>query len=477
MAEKDFKNIGKSLPAKVAVSVFIGFSVIIGISVILEVVKSFCGPSGCQGWPFVLFLLFPLIIFGVSTLAFRRSRKKNAEAPVKTMAEEKLRTRKRADKALLIFFAVFFLAGSFFLFVFFIHPLWKSLASSDWAETPCLISSSGIKTHADSDGNTYSVDIKYKYRRDGKTFEGAQYDFSPGSGSGAASKQKIAARYKPGSEAVCYVNPRNPEETVLSRELGNEIWLGLIPLFFVIAGLAGIIWALMPKKEKRPAKWKPDSPLDDYASDSGENIIKAENSALKTSSALLFVCLFWNGITGVFIFLGIKEWHERRDFWILLIMTPFVLIGLSLIYGFLRSLLLIAGPFFTIKISSRAPVLGKEVSLSWEKSGIGEIKSLVITLKGTEEERSGDGAASKNVFFSRDIVSLSDISGIDSGTAKFTIPSGSMHSFESRASRIAWCLELKASASNRPKIVLKYPLSALPAQVKAPEPSEKGAAA
>ncbi|MGC8140705.1 DUF3592 domain-containing protein, partial [Salmonella enterica] len=74
-------------------------------------------------------------------------------------------------------------------------------------------------------------------------YTGNRYNFSFGSSSGREGKQKVVDKYPPGSDAVCYVNPRRPEQAVISRAMPGDIWFGVIPVVFLLVGVGGMIAA------------------------------------------------------------------------------------------------------------------------------------------------------------------------------------------------------------------------------------------
>ena len=127
------------------------------------------------------------------------------------------------------FFSIFLLAGLGFLFVICIRPAWKSLEARSWVEVPCVIQSSEVGSHRDSDGTTYSVKIRFKYWYDDVEYESDRYQFLKMSSSGRKGKAAIVKKYPPGAETVCFVDPDNPEDAVIYRGLPSMMWFILHP--------------------------------------------------------------------------------------------------------------------------------------------------------------------------------------------------------------------------------------------------------
>lgn len=194
---------------------------------------------------------------------------------------------------MILFFTVFLLMGAGFVFIIAVKPLAQSLISKSWKEVPCEILSSEVKTHRGSKG--YSVAISYAYRFEGREYRSNRYQFVGGSSSGQASKAKVVAKYRRGSETICFVNPKNPSEAVLDR--GNDqFWFALIPFVFIGIGVFGITMALREGKSRadsfpeamqaQPWLMRPDW--------RDGRIISSAKSAVRTT---LTFAVLWNLIT------------------------------------------------------------------------------------------------------------------------------------------------------------------------------------
>ena len=166
--------------------------------------------------------------------------------------------RPMSRRAVVILMGIFILVGAIGFYFITLRVAWEVRAARDWAQTPCIIESSAVRSHTSSGshgGTTYNVDILYRYKINGRTYRSNQYDFLGGSSSGYASKAAIVEQFPPGKHAVCYVNPSDPEDAVLDREYSWEMLFGLIPLLFIIIGIAGIT------KSTRPAQAIPSAPV------------------------------------------------------------------------------------------------------------------------------------------------------------------------------------------------------------------------
>lgn len=237
----------------------------------------------------------------------------------------------------ILLFGIFLLAGCGFGFFMLVKPLTQSLISRDWKEVPCEILSSQVKVHDGEDGDTYSVDVNYAYRFEGREYRSNRYQFVRGSSSGREAKAKVVAKYRKGSETICFVNPKNPSEAVLDR--GNDLlWFAFLPLIFVIIGAGGITMAVRSGKSRADSpsseamRSQPWSMRPDWREG---RIISSAKSTVRTTLAF---ALIWNLFTipmaGVFL----REGQFGKNPVTLLILI-FPLVGLWLVVYTIRLIL------------------------------------------------------------------------------------------------------------------------------------------
>src|SRR5215213_1213362 len=131
-----------------------------------------------------------------------------------------LSARRRGGQSagcLVLFFGIFLAVGLALSYFILWKPWSQWLSARFWEETPCRIVSSQVAEVTSSDGSTYKVDITYTYAVEGGEIRGSSYDFTNMSSSGYDGKAAIVARYPPGTQATCWINPKNRTESVLSR--------------------------------------------------------------------------------------------------------------------------------------------------------------------------------------------------------------------------------------------------------------------
>jgi len=128
---------------------------------------------------------------------------------------------------------------------FFLGPLIGIVRARNWVAVPCVVASSKIETDYGGEDVTYRANVVYSYKYNRTEYQGGDYGFTRYFSSGYAGKQAILARYPPGSKTNCYVNPNFPMEAVLERGFTEEMWFGIIPLAFIVVGVAGLIQPLV----------------------------------------------------------------------------------------------------------------------------------------------------------------------------------------------------------------------------------------
>jgi hypothetical protein len=270
-------------------------------------------------------VLFPMIFVAIGAggiwFAWRGTGK--AVPPGRPVVESiSERARSPGGGCFLIGFFSFFLLIGGVIFVFmFVRPVLGILDARNWVETPCVVESSQVRSPSSDDGTTYSVDILYRYEINGREYKSNRYHFMGGSSSGRGAKRAIVREHPPGRETVCYVNPKDSTEAVLERGFTNDLWFGLIPLVFVGVGAGGILWGVrkmragpgsVPRvrglaQAESQTGGAPGIPAVSGMDEGMSVTLKPRWSPWGKVLGMLFFALFWNGITGVFVWQVIQS--------------------------------------------------------------------------------------------------------------------------------------------------------------------------
>ena len=134
---------------------------------------------------------------------------------------------KNAPAGCLVLFGIpFFLAGCFVIYLG-ISSLFKSWEAESWSKQEATITELELKRHHDSDGTTYTVTAKFNYEYLGSKYSSDQVNFDSGSdniGSYHQKKYRELKQKKDQAQGIsCYVNPADPNQAVLDREIRTEM--------------------------------------------------------------------------------------------------------------------------------------------------------------------------------------------------------------------------------------------------------------
>jgi hypothetical protein len=396
---------------------------------------------------------------------------------------EAISTRRKATElttktrwVLGLFFSVFFFAGVFATYALGVRPWLDVREARNWQEVKARIISSEVESHSD-DTTTYSVAIKYTYRVNGRNYTGDQYDFTAGSTSARSGVAEIAERFREGKTVPCYVNPKNPEESVLERREVRDWGFGFIPLVFVLAGGAGIYFAIFGQR-KKPAEGMSRVAAASFTRSGGnacDGFVDARTSGpveLKPAQsrggalvAVVIFALFWNGIVSVFLVNIIGDaMRGGAIMWVFLVfLLPFVAIGLFMIGLAVRQTMALANPVARLTVNRGAFAPGETVELSWRFDGKAvRLNDVRLFLEGREEatyRRGTDTRTDKEVFATLEFAAVTGIGAGQPGTARLKLPERTMHSFKSKNNAVVWALRVKGGIAWWPDLDEEFAFS------------------
>src|ERR1051326_4419060 len=330
---------------------------------------------------FPFLVLFPMIFvaIGAGGIYATWRRKPKPEESVRAISD--LAGGRIAPVFVFVFFSIFLLVGGGLSYTFFLRPVFNVISAKRWPAVPCVVISSQVRTHHSGDGSTYSINILYSYDLNGRELKANRYSFMGASPSGYKGKSAIVARYPPGTETICYVNPSDPTDAVLQRGFTAEMWLGLIPLLFATIGAGGLVFAFRKRRQNRltgaigqrtefgdavantfPGLHQTES--------SERRLLRPKVSPLCKWLIAIAIALFWNGIVSVFLAQIIRSRGSGPMEWFLAIfLIPFVVIGLGL---------LCASAYFFLALFNPRPRLRATpglVPLGGARGGMGDPRS------------------------------------------------------------------------------------------------------
>ena len=382
------------------------------------------------------------------------------------------------------FFLPFFALGCFFFYLIAVQPLWNIWRARSWPSVPCRILASEVQQSRGSKGTTYKAVVKYSYQVGRQSFASDRHDFFSGfSSSGYSGKKEVVDRYPPGSQATCFVNPREPEEAVLHRGATRVLWWGLFPLPFIAIGtLAFLPSRFLPGKQTKGGPIK-DTAGSRFASREttskhlqgaldGPVELKVSTSPVAKLLWMVFAALFWNGLVSVFVWNAWKGFERGRPEWFLVIfLIPFVLVGLGLVGAVLHAFLNLFNPRINMTVSSSAVPLGGNLDAQWRFRGnVRRLRNLRISLEGAERatyRRGTNTATDEHIFARIPIIETAEVAAITGGSARITIPEDLMHSFKASNNEIVWKLKVNGDIPRFPDVSEEFAFTVLPHPSKA----------
>ncbi len=203
-------------------------------------------------------------------------------------------------------FAFVFLGVGVLAFVWLLSGVWEWARVQGWQAVPATITRADLRQHRDSEGSvTYSVGATYEYEFNGRRHTGDRVSLYPGPDNLGSFHQDIVAelsRYQlEGRPFRCYVNPKNPAQSILYRNVrfGFLLSLGAFAAAFggIGAGLLAVMvagrhhqqitQALAARHPDQPWLHRPDWSRGESRNSSGATMVVAGALALVASAVAL----------------------------------------------------------------------------------------------------------------------------------------------------------------------------------------------
>ena len=207
------------------------------------------------------------------------------------------------------------------------------------------------------------------------------------------------------------------------------------------------------------------SPIDT----SGPLKLRPASSPFGMLGGILFVALFWNGIVSVFIWQDVVTWGKGGPgLFLALFLIPFVLIGLLLLYGVVRQVLVLFNPRSHLTLTPGVLAPGATAFLQWRLGSGGEgVRRVVITCEAARKVPSPSGRGNQvqaKPFFSQLVVDTSHPFEIASGgAASFALPADAVPSSDG-FQPIVWSLRVRTEIRFWPDGDDEYPVQVLSAR-------------
>ena len=354
------------------------------------------------------------------------------------------------------------------------------LVYQTYVEGTCAITAKRLLESSDEDGTTYAPYFEFQVTaQNGEIYRASGYKRSQVYSSGRAGKEAILARYTVEQSYPCWYNPANPQEAVLARglSLGWAYLVVLIPLIFVAIGAGGLYsglrnWGKSEEAEVEKvlprqalAEWLPD--LNTRPGHYLDIRLSPKSSHRMSLLGTTLIALFWNGIVSVFVVVGLTQ--EDFPLWVWLFLTPFILIGVFLVYGVGRQTLTwILGGDTIVEISDEPLRFGQRADLFVRQSGGKPVQSATVTMVCQEWVRYRQGTDTRTeerVVFEQVLFEQPDMisqRGEWQQNLDLAIPSDAMHSFKADNNAVNWQIVVDVKLAGSPDFKLAFPLRVVP---------------
>lgn len=399
-----------------------------------------------------------------------------------------------------IFFAIFFLGGCIALGILLVTgalPEWR--VNQKFVESTCDVLDASLEEHpTDPAQARTSVKIHHGVGSRHYTLVITE-DLAGTYSSDLEALQERVKSLKSARRITCWYEPRNPRHVVLQRGYTWSTWLMLLfPVPFVAVGGGGLAYIVMnwgKSAERRavlaqrtsrletltdptvPETKYPNVPGDaELTSSRGTTLAfrLASQSPAWNLLAFLLACLAWNGILSIFVTVAVKSHFEGEPEWFLTFFSiPLALVGLILVYGFVRHLLLttVIAPAI-VEISEHPLFPGRSYDVFIAQSGPLDVVSFWVLMVCEEEATFRQGTNSRTMtrrVYQQELLHRLDFS-IEPGApfealCRVQLPDCAMHSFMADHNKIQWKVVIQGESARWPKFERGYAVHVYPSDV------------
>jgi hypothetical protein len=408
-----------------------------------------------------------------------------------------------------LFFGFFLVLGSLFLLGLLnmlVVPEWR--VNHAFVETQAKVlmtrlSQPDEKQHDDTEPPVYRPEVLIEYRAAGEVRRKWTYDIHVVRGRNLSSdrdaQQSALDVFEKGETIPAWYDPANPEVVVVVRGYTWLLWiLLLLPVAFILIGGVGLVLTLFHwgksiehrvattqmARRLNPLKEQTDNEALEFPFvPQDSNLTNSPGTRLKYRLpidlsrgwrllAILAACLFWNSIVVVFVVVAINRHLEGQGGWLLpVFVLPFALVGVTMIYFFIREMLAATGIGPTqLEISDHPLRPGRKYQVWVSQGGRLTINSLELLLvcdevacyrQGTDTRTEQVRTFAQQLLY-REQVQLLPQAPFDEQCGLET-PSSYMHSFKADHNEVRWRLLVRGDIAGWPPFERSFPVVVVPA--------------
>ena len=195
-------------------------------------------------WQPGLFLLGSAAVFGVVARAYCVPEFLGRPEPREMRPEWKRRRSEWVSAIILFCAAVGVTIGVFGV------ALVRAALALHWPAVPCEVVSAGVVKVHTQDLPLYKSDVLYRYRYGGVEYHSNDYSHTDFATPWYTGKRRMGRDMLAAHDPVCYVNPRRPDEAVLTRAPSPSLCWAAFGIALGAIGLHGMV-------RNRPRLWLP----------------------------------------------------------------------------------------------------------------------------------------------------------------------------------------------------------------------------
>ncbi len=305
---------------------------------------------------------------------------------------------------------------------------WKTfIAAQSWKEVDCEIKDI-FSPYSRND-----INLRYHYEYKGKQYRGDKISLVPNGLENLINYQEITKKYALNSAHTCYVNPDNPREVVLDRQLKLLMICTLLPFIYLLFSIVLLL-------ENKVSAVLIPSIKEGYFE------FPQDISSVKRILLGLIVIIMTGLVT---LMLYYDYWLPRSGLKLSIIPTFIlalcVLIVIFLVVSVIVDVLKYFNPRIDLKVNSDVFHPGKEYLLEYQfEKETNQIKALSFTLvcvqilEQTKEQAYAENILYNDTFFRRKAPLVTRQHEI-----RFTIPANANPTLEIGNSQITWIIKCK----------------------------------
>jgi hypothetical protein len=248
--------------------------------------------------------------------------------------------QKKSQNSLMVLFALPFLGVGLFMGGLMAVTIFEWRAAQTWEEVPAKIMAAKLHQYTDSDNSTtYSVSAHYQYHYRGQDYDNRQVSFYSGADNIGTFYQDIyaeLAHYRDSKTLFrAYVNPAEPQQAVLYRDLRPAMLIFYLLFALVFGGVGGglLVYAWrsgnMQQQQQRLRDLYPNEAWR-WREDWARGRIRSHHQVFMW--AILIFAVIWNVLSWGMILLTLSElrlaWAQGQ--WDMLALLLFPAFGLVL---------------------------------------------------------------------------------------------------------------------------------------------------